>query len=475
MSIKKNFFWDLAGKASSQIVSLFVSIVLARILEPEQFGLFGMALVVITISQVFSEVGLSGGIVQQKDSTTKLLNTVFYINIILGFLLFLSVRITTPSIASFYNEVRIISLLNFLSFLFIIKSISIVPRALLKKEMRFKNLSIVNLIAIFISGIVGISMSLNGYGINSLITMHLAESIISSSVIWLFTKWRPSFSFSLRSVQKIWGFSSQLFAASIIDTIFNRIDVLIIGKIFSPSILGFYTRATGLYSILIRFTSDSFSQVLFPTISNLQDDLSKVRELVEKSFHLICLLIFFLIGLLYLTSDEVIIILLTEKWLQTANFLKVLLLSAFAYPLSITMINILTGLGKGRTFLKLEIFKKTLLSLTYIIGFNFGIMGFLYCLIINRTISTLLNLHYGGFEIQTKLKEFIAIAIQYIFPSIVSYVACVFIIGELDVTTHFIRLLVKSFLFLSIFLLVILPLKVRGLSILVSLIKFRKA
>lgn len=452
----------------SQIVSFSISIILARILGPEQFGLIGMALVVISISQVFGEIGLSAGIIQAKETNQTQLSTIFFINLFLGVFLFLVIYLTSPLIADFFNESRIDFLLKMLSFLFIIRAISIVPKTLLKKEVNFKSLSILNFISISISGLLGALLAYYDFRVMALVYMHLAEALIASLLIWSFIKWKPSLRLKINSIMNIWKFSSNLFIANMLDTVFNRIDIVVIGKIFTPTTLGFYTRATSFYSLIIRYTSDSFSQVIFPTVSRLQNNIEEVSTLIRKSYHLISLLIFYLIGLLYLNSDAIIITLLTEKWLQTSEYFKILSLSAFAYPLSVTMMNILSGLGYSKLFLRLEIIKKVLLLLTYVIGFSFGIIGFLYGLIVNRFISTLINLYYGGKKINIPLQTFLAISSQYLLIALISYLICFNVSTLIISTTPILALIINALTYSIMFLIGLVLFKSEGLLLLLK-------
>lgn len=434
-------------------------------------------MVFISITQVFGELGLGSGLIQAKAISKVQINTIFLLNMLLGAALTVVTFLSADLIAAFYDKKQIIPIVQSLSVLFFARSLSIIPRALLKKKVNFKSISIINMIGLVFSGTIGIVSALNGFGLFALVIQYIAEAIISAIVVWFFVKWRPSADFSLKSIRPIWAFSINLFYAGILDVVFNRADIMIIGKIFSAATLGFYTRAIGFYRLIIRYSSDSISQIFFPVFSQIQEDLIEIKRLVIKSFHIISFVIFFLIGFFHLVSDEFIILLLTDKWIQTSEYFKILLLSAFAYPLSITMMNVLTGLGKSKVYLRIEFAKKGLLLLSYVIGFQFGIVGFLYALIINRLLSTIINIYYGGKEINARLLEFARIIIIYILPSITSYLIAFGFASWLNFESDFlISFMIKGFLFTLIYILYNSYFKQPGFEIAIGLIsKFKKA
>ncbi len=196
---------------------------------------------------------------------------------------------------------------------------------------------------------------------------------------------------------------------------------MIIGKLFSATVLGYYSRSVSFYNLIVRYSSSSIAQVFFPVISRIQDDVDSVRNLTMKSLHAIGFTIFFLIGFFYLISDEFILILLSEKWMQSSIYFKILLLSSFSRPIGVTMVNVLTGMGNSKTHFRIEILKKLLLLITYIIGFQFGVIGFLYSLIGNRFIATIVNIYYGGKEIKLAFFKIVNALAGYLLLGLIAF------------------------------------------------------
>lgn len=418
MSILKGFIWVFLGKGASQIITFILSIVLARILLPEEFGLVGMIMVIISIAQIFGELGLSSGVVQSKKITTIQLSTIFYINIVAGMVLCGLFMLLANPIANFYNRSELVPLIQILSTLFIISSIGIVPNSLLRRNVKFKSISIVSIISLCVSGSVAIITALLDFGVFALVFQYLSNTLVYSILIWYFEKWRPNWTFSLKSIAPIWIFSSNLFYANLLDTFFNRADIILIGKLFSPTTLGYYSRSVALSNQITRFIADSLGQVFFPTVSKIQDNRAEVASLVIKALHSLSFVTFYIVGFLHLVSDEFFILIFTEKWLASSDFFKIILISAPAYPFSVILMNVLNGVGNSRLFLRLEIIKKVMLTLTYVIGFQFGIQGFLIGLIITRALATYLNAYYVGKEIELPLTRFTKIILDYLIPCV---------------------------------------------------------
>ena len=318
-------------------------------------------------------------------------------------------------------------------------SISTLPIALLKKSVDFRSIAIINLISLVLSGTTGVTLAILDFGVYALVAQYYVQYITTSISVWFFIQWRPIWSykhgFSINSIKQIWKFSSNLFYAGLLDTVFTRIDVMVIGKIFSASTLGFYTRSVGFYNLIIRYSSSSISQVFFPVISKMQDDIDGIRILIIKGFHAIGFTIFFLLFFFYLTADEFIVIFLSEKWLQSSEYFKILLLSAFSYPLSATMMNVLTGLGNSKVYFRIELVKKFMFLITYVVGFQFGIIEFLYGLIINRTIATFINMHYGAKQINLSIFEILKTIINYVIFGFIAYYTSYFSFNYLPETS----------------------------------------
>jgi len=397
------FIWDLLGKIGIHASSFIVSIVLARLLEPSDFGLIAMIMVIVGIATIFSDIGLGGALIQRRRVLPIHYSSVFFFNISAGFILTLLTFFSANWIAKFYNNIDLIPLIEVMSTLFFISSFHTVQTIILRKELSYKLLTQVNIIASISSGIMGILFAFLGFGVWSLVIQILSRELIINISIWTKTSWIPNISFSFKALKQLWGYGFHMFLAGMIDTIYEKIDYMIIGKLFSSSILGFFHQAKQLNLFIISYSSGSLMSVLFPVLSKIQKDIPRFQRVILKSLGIICFVTFFLLGELYLVADELIVGLFGDKWEASIYYFKILALSSFAYPISALMVNILSSRGKSKDFLKLEIYKKIIQSINLYILYLFGIDAFLYGLIVTSSLGTSLNIIFATREIGLSL------------------------------------------------------------------------
>lgn len=394
------FIWDLCGKIAIHASSFIVMIILARLLEPSDFGLVAMIMVIVGIATIFSDIGLGGALIQRRRVLQIHYSSVFLFNITAGFILTLLTFVSANWIANFYHNNNLISLIKVISILFTISSFHAVQSIVLRKELNYKLLTQINLIASISSGVIGIILAFLDFGVWSLIAQALSRELIINIVIWSRTSWIPSLSFSFKALKQLWRYGFNMFLAGVIDTIYEKIDYMIIGRLFLPATLGFFHQAKQLNMFVIKYSSGSLMSVLFPVLSKIQKDIKHIQRVVIKSLGLICFITFFLLGELYLTADELIVGLFGVKWEASVYYFKILAISGFAYPISALMVNILSSRGKSKDFLKLEIYKKIIQSINLYILYLYGIEVFLYGLIITSILGTSLNILFAVREIR---------------------------------------------------------------------------
>jgi len=396
----KAFIWDFSGKMAMHGMGFVVSIFLARLLEPSDFGLVAMVMVIIGIAGIFSDVGLGAALIQRRRVLPIHYSSVFFFNITVGALLTLLTYLSAPLIANFYDNQELIPLTQVVSLSFIIGAFSAVQSTKLRKELNYALLTKVAFTASLISGIVGISLAFNGAGVWSLVAQALTQGIIYNIIIWIVSHWKPKVEFSLKALIQLWGFGFRMFLSGLLDTVFTRLDTIIIAKLFEPATLGFFNRAKSLDQMVIAYASGSLMSVLFPILSKVQNDLVRFQNIISKSLGIIIFVTFFLLGGLYLVAYELVIMLFGEKWLQTVDYFKILVLSGFGYPVSALLVNVLSSRGNSKAFLKLEIYKKIVFGFNLAVGFMWGIEGYLYGLIIATTLAVYLNIVFVSKEIK---------------------------------------------------------------------------
>lgn len=443
-------FWNFAGTLLKQGVGFVVSIFLARLLSPSDFGLVGMATVFIALTQSFSDFGMTSGLIQRKNPTEAQFSTVFYINIGVSFVLMLVMITCSDIIAGYYSIPEVGSVAKVVSVNLLINALNGVQNAQLTKALANKVKTLAAFFSAVTAGLLGIGLALAGFGVWSLVYSSILGSLVNTCYIWYNSSWRPKWIFNLQEVKPLLNYGSKMFASGFLDTLYNRLDILIIGRLFSPSTLGFYYRAVSFNQLVIRYTSTSLQGVFFPVISHLQHDKNSQVEVIKKSLHVICYLTFFLLGLLYLNANELIILLFSQKWLASVEFFKIMVFYGYAYPVSVVLVGVISGNGRSDKFLQLEVWKKIFGFASMAIGFYFGMIGFLWGNVISAFISVLLNMWYVQKIIDWKVEEQLYTLFPYLMLCIIP---TIFLLNFLYLGAFglFFSLIAKSILFTFIY------------------------
>jgi len=402
----KAFIWDFFGKMATHGMGFIVSIFLARLLEPSDFGLIAMVMVIIGMASVFTDVGLGGALIQRRRVHPVHYSSVFYFNIVAGLFLTLITYFSAPWVSEFYNNEELLPLTQVMSISFLMGALSSVQSTRLRKELNYALLTKIGLISSLISGVIGISLALWGAGVWSLVTQTLTMGIMYNIFIWTAGHWKPTLEFSWKALTQLWGFGFRMFLSGMLDAIFTRLDFLIIGKLFPSATLGYFQRSKSLNSMVVQYSSGSLMAVLFPVLSKVQKDLPRFQNIVMKGLGVISFVVFLLLGALYLISEELIVLLFSDKWLPSVDFFKILVLSGFSYPISALLVNVLASRGKSKVFLRLEIYKKLIASINFLLLYFWGIDTFLYGLIVQAVLGLSLNILFVSREIIMPFRMF---------------------------------------------------------------------
>jgi teichuronic acid exporter len=389
--VTKGVFYNIGGALAKNAVSFLISIVLSRLLTPSDFGLVGMATVFIGLAQGLADLGLTSGLIKEEKNTQSELSSVFFFNLGVSIILTVILYSSAGLISKFYNENSIELIIKAISFTFILNSLNSVHNAILYKKLEIKYTRLSIIISTIISGIVGIGLAFNNFGIWSLIISSYVGAIATVGVIWYYSKWRPSFIFSFTDIKKLMTFGIKVFTTSYIDQIYSRLDIMLIGKIFSPATLGYYFRASSLNQLVTKYSSQGLSGIFFPAISQLQGDTEKIKTFYQKALNAICVISFFLTGLLFVDANELILILFGEKWMHSVDYFRILAFSSYVTPLTLIFNGVLLGTGNAGMQLRLEIFKKLLNLLGLAIGLWFGMYAYLWSLVISNTMGLILS------------------------------------------------------------------------------------
>ena len=400
MSLKQKtvsgIFWSSVDSFSVQGIQIVLVIILNRILLPEDFGVIGKLIIFLAVSQTFVDSGFANALIRKQNRTETDFATVFYFSIITGLLFYFILFFISPYIAAFYNTPILESLAKVVALNIFINSLTIVHRAKFTINVDFKTQTKASLLSVIISGIIGIVMAYKGFGVWALVVQSVVGTCINMIMLWIYSSWLPLKVFSISSFKEMFSYSSKLLISGLIDTIYNNIYTLVIGKKFTESDLGYYTRADG-YS---QFPSSSITMVLsrvaFPILSSIQDDNEKLKETFRKFLCISAFIIFpLMIGLLAI-ADPLIRSLFTDKWAGMILLLQILCLSRMWISIHAFNLNILYVKGRSDLFLKLEIIKKVMGVIILCITIPIGVVAMCWGLVVNSFICLFINTYYTG-------------------------------------------------------------------------------
>jgi len=443
--------WDFFGKLFKYLVSFIISIFLARLLEPKDFGLIAMIMVFVTVGQVFSDSGLGGALVQRRRVLSIHLSSVFIFNILSACILSLIIFFSAFRIGAFYNNLELVPIVRAMSIIIVLNAFSSVQNVLLKRELNFKLMTQANLTSSFSSGVIGVLLAFLGFGVWSLVAQVLLQSFLYNIFIWRVTSWIPKFEFSFKALSQLWKIGFPVFITVLLKAITNRLDVIIIGKLFTFSALGYYDRAKVLKGLFIEFPANSLMAVLFPVLSSIQNDRGRVKHILKKISTLIAFNTFMLIGVIYFNAEIIIYILFGSKWMESVGYLEILILSSFVAPLGTIFVNILISRGKSKVFLYLDIYKKIVIYLNFIVLYIYGVDSFLYGLIVVAIINTLFNIYAVSKDLEISFRKLFNPILLQAVVFILSILIVIITTIDLDLNLFFTTLL-KTILFLFLYL-----------------------
>ena len=420
-----------------------------------------MAMVFVSFTQTFMDFGLTSAVIQKKDPTETQLSTVFYISVILGTFLMLLMIIFAPTIGRFYNNPEVGRIARFVSYSYIILALSGLQRALMQKRLEIKTLAVINIVTAVVQGASGIILAFSGFGAWSIVYSAFLGSATATVILWVKSPWRPKLLFNLSEIKDMFFFGFKMFLAGWLNAIYVKIDEMLIGKIFNKTTLGYYYQSKSLNNLIVAYSSEGLSTIFFPVMSHLQDDFEKANRVITKSLEMVCFLVFALTGILYLVAEPLIVLIYTTKWQQSVEYFQILAFIAYAYPVSIILVNVLSGMGEAGKFLKLEILKKVIGLSGMGIGFIWGINGFLWALVVTGTIGVILNMWYVQKVTGLSLKTSIFTVIKYAIPAFVCAFAVWFLNRYLP-HNLWILLFVNTILFATLYILFNFTAKTNG-------------
>ena len=468
-SVFSNMIWRFAERCGAQIVQFIVSIVLARILAPEAYGIIALVTVFTTILQVFVDSGLGNALIQKKDADDLDFSTVFYTNIVICLVLYIGIFIASPTIARFYDDLNLIPVIRVLSLTLVISGVKNVQQAYVSKKMIFKKFFFATLLGTIGAAFLGVIMAINGMGVWALVAQQLFNLSLDTIILWITVKWRPKLCFSFKRLKKLFSFGWKLLVSSLIDTVYNNVRQLLIGKLYSSADLAYYNRGKQFPNLIVQNINNSIDSVLLPTMSQEQDNKEKVKNMTRKAIKTSVFIMAPLMMGLAFTSKNVVTLILTEKWLECVPYLCIFCITYMFYPIHSANLNAINAMGRSDLFLKLEIIKKIVGIVLLLVTIKINVLAMALSLLVSSVISQIINSWPNkkllGYSYIDQLKD--------ILPSIMLAICMgvvVYIIGFIKLPT-ILSLILQIIVGIIVYIVGVKILKIDTYEYLISVIK----
>ena len=468
-----NFIWRFAERCGAQLVTFIVSIVLARILAPEDYGTIALITVFTTILQVFVDSGLGTALIQKKNADDMDFSSVFYFNFIVCIILYICMFFSAPFISKFYNDNSLTPVIRVISLTIVISGVKGIQQAYVSKYMMFKRFFFSTIGGTIFSAILGIILAYEGCGVWALVAQQLSNTAIDTLILWLTVKWRPKRIFSWKRLKALLSFGWKLLLSSLLDTCYSNLRNLIIGKLYSSADLAFYNQGDKFPKVIVTNVNTSIDSVLLPTMSGAQDNRERVKNMTRRAIKTSTYIMApFMMGLAF-CAEPIVRLVLTDKWLPCVVFLRIFCITYMFWPVHTANLNAINAMGRSDWFLRLEVIKKTMGMIILLSTMWFGVKAMAYSSLLTSVLSQIINswpnrklLNYGYLE---QVRDFAPGIIWAVFMGL-----CVYIIGYIplnDGATLIIQIIVGAAIYIGMSAI----LKLEEFEYLIGMIKsFRK-
>ncbi|MDE5773181.1 MAG: lipopolysaccharide biosynthesis protein [Muribaculaceae bacterium] len=402
-STLRGVLWSFAERFSSQAIGFVVIMVMARILTPSDYGLVGMLTIFIQLGTTLSDSGISQALIRMKDRSDRDTSTAFYFNVMTGAALYGLIWLLAPHIAHYYSEPDLTSLARVIGLMIPVSALMVVQRALLSSRMDFRTQTRASLVAYGISGVLGIWMAYSGLGVWSIAYYQLSTQTLLCVMLWILSRWWPRSGFSRVAFRRMFGFSSRLGVAEIMDILYRNVYLLVIGKVYKASDLGYFTRAQQVGGFLSANVSYIVQRVSYPSLCHHQDETVRLRSSFMKMLGVSSLFIFPIMWGIIVLSGDVIYLLLGDKWMFSARLLPILSLGFMWHHVQSLNLQLLQVVGRSDLYLRIEIVKKAAGLLILAVSVPFGIEAMCWSFVGSSAFSLLCNTWYNGRMFDTGL------------------------------------------------------------------------
>lgn len=420
--IISSLMWKFLERGGVQGVQFVLSIILARLVSPSDYGIVAILLVFIQIANVFIQSGFNTALIQKKNSDDVDFSSIFYLSLVIAAILYVILYFTSPFISIFYKQEDLTIFLRIISLTLFFGAVNSVQNAYVSKTMQFKRYFVSSMGAVTGSGILGIVFAYKGFGVWALVIQQISKDVLTCFILWFTVKWRPKFVFSFERVKSLFGFGWKLLCSGILDTIFRNIYNLIVGRIYNSEILGVFNRGHQFPQVIATNLDGSIQSVMLPAISNKNDNIEEVKRMTRRSISMSAYLLMPCMFGMAAVAESLVKLLLTDKWLPCVPFLQLACFSYAIYPIHTANLTGINALGRSDIFLKLEIIKKTITVINILVTLPFGIYAMAIGQVVAAVISSFINafpnkklMNYSYFE---QLKDLLPSFIVSIFMAV---------------------------------------------------------
>lgn len=367
--------WSAFARLSSQVLQFGITVILARILSPDEFGLIGMIAVFVGFVSLFSELGLTSALVQRDDITEAHLSSVFWLNLAAGVAITLGFIAVSPLISAFYQEPQLTLLATFIAFNFTISAFNDVQTAMLQRKMDFRRLGIISITSVIVGGAVAVIMAMSGFGVWSLVAQMLVKMLVEVLIMWATTAWKPHFLFEWQAIRDLIGFSLPYLGTQSLNYLIRNVDNLLVGRFVSSYSLGLYRQAYTLMTLPVNQSTNIISTVMFPAFSRIQDDKVRIKTILMRLQRVIALVSMPMMAGLFVVANTFVPVVFGPAWVEMVPILQVLCIAGFKQPVGSTTGIIYTSQGRTDIQFRWALFSSIFTIISFFIGIRWGVLG----------------------------------------------------------------------------------------------------
>jgi len=445
--------WTFIERFSIQFVTFFIGLVVARLLTPADYGIVGILSIFMTVSNVLIDGGIGNALVRKPDASEEDYYTAFYYNLTISIVCAVSLFFCSSLIAGYFNQPILSSITKWMSLELVLGSLGMIPGTKLYKNLEFKTLAKINFICAVISGLVGLAVAYAGGGVWALVIQGLVSITLGMCLKWIYNPCKLLFSFSRDSFRQLFGYGSKLTISSLLNTVYAEMTTFVIGKYYSASSLGNYTRGKSMASLPINIINEVVGKVTFPILAKIQDDDEHLIKIYREYIALIMMAVVFVCMLMAALAKPMILFLLTEKWVAAIVFVQIFAFAIMFDPICSLNLNLLQVKGRSDLFLKLDIIKKFIAVCILIAAIPFGVVAICISKVVYTQVAVVANTYYTGklfgLGYWTQMKDYMPYILY-------SALACIpAIILSYSCTWHIVSLLLGSVIAIALYIFIL--------------------